>query len=281
MKRFFGYSALLLLLMIGALWGNWQLVTPSHKRDWRVDYDRLPHVEEQDQGFVVSNIRNWDYTDEGAVARDDWITAPIDPAKLTQMYFLVEPFGPIDAIAHTMLAFTFNDGSSYIASVEARREKGEVYSPAKAAILPIYEYLVVWATERDMFGNTEYSAGDELYLYPLDIPLLQQQAVLIAMLQHTMQVEDKARWYNTLFSNCTNVLAGVINDLSPGAIPINPAWVLTGYADEFLYKHGFIANDMPFAQVEQRAFVSPLIRENYAIKDPAQFSAAIRTNMLP
>lgn len=276
MKRF---VALAPLVLVGGLTLNWQLSSPLHTRAWRADYSRLPEVTEADGSYRVANIRNWDYATDGSVTRQEWISAKIDPEALVETGFLVEPFGGHDAIAHTMLSFGFADGATYVASIEARREVGEEYSAVKAAVLPIFEYLFVWTTERDMYLNSEFMAGDQLYLYPLAIPLEQQKAVLRAMLAETAEVQAHPRWYNTLFSNCTNVLARTVNKIAPDAVPFDKAWVLTGYADEFLYGQGVFGTAASFEDLQARAHVSPLIRELYGITDPAAFSRAIRARL--
>lgn len=275
MKRFLMISP---LLAIAGLYLNWQVSSASHQRDWRADYSRLPRVSELDGFYRVEDIRDWDYAGDGSVTRQEWISRDIDPDTLEQAYFLLEPFGSIDAIAHTMLAFSFEDGSAYVASIEARRERGEAYSAAKAIALPIFEYMFVWTTERDMYGNSEFAAGDKLYRYPLAIPLDQQKAVLTAMLDETAEIEQAPRWYNTLFSNCTNVLARTVNKLDAGAVPFNIAWYLPGYADEFLYEEGFLEQMDTFEAAQQAAYISPRIRELYGISDPVAFSQALRAD---
>lgn len=271
MKRFLLSVPLVVIGGLGLIWG---LTPASHERNWRADYSRLPSVAEHDGLYRLTSIRNWDYAEDGTVTREAWIEAEIDPDALAQAYFLVEPFGGVDAIAHTMLGFTFVDGSAYVASIEARREVGEAYSAVKAAVFPIFEYIFVWTTERDMFGNSEFMAGDALYRYALDIPLEQQKAVLRAMLAETADIEAQPRWYNTLFSNCTNVLARTVNKIAPDAVPLNKAWFLTGYADEFLYEQGVISNARSFEDTSAAAHISPLIRELYGIADPIAFSRA-------
>ena len=279
MKRVLLILLALIVLVPAGLWINWQLHRPSHDRDWRADHSRLPEVSQQDGLYTLANIRNWDYAPDGTVAREEWITRDIDPDSLTQAWFLVEPFGNMAAIAHTMLAFSFEDGSAYVASIEARREVGETYSAPKAAVLPIFEYMFVWTTERDMYGNSEFWAGDRLHLYPLTIPLDHQKAVLRAMLDETAEVQAEPRWYNTLFSNCTNVLARTVNKIDPDAVPFDKSWMLPGFSDDFLYEQRMIPTDRPLAQVEEEALISPLIRELYTIADPVAFSTALRERL--
>ena len=223
LRRVVSFLLIALVLAAAGLWVNWQLATPSHDRAWRADHSRLPTATETGGAWALTDIRDWSYGTDGSAAEQIWIDATLDPGQLVQACFVLEPFGEAAAIAHTMLAFEFADGRTYVASVEARREDGESYSAPKAAILPIFEYMVVWTTDRDMWGNSEFWAGDQLYRYPLAIPLDQQQAVLGAMLTHTAALQDQPRFYNTLFSNCTNVLARSVNDIAPGAVPWHPA----------------------------------------------------------
>ncbi len=267
---------LLPALAVAALALNWALARPSHDRAWRAEYARLPEVERLSDRVRLRNVRNWDYAPDGTPRARDWIDVEIDPAKLTGTYFLMEPFGSVDAIAHTMLAFAFEDGSAYVASIEARREEDESYDAVKAAVLPVFEYMFVWTTERDMYGNSEFVAGDALYMYELNLPPDQQRAVLDAMLAGTADLAARPRFYNTLFSNCTNVLARTINDVNKGAVPFHMAWYLPGYADEFLFERGFLKRAGGFARTRDAAHISPLVRAAYGESDPVAFSRALR-----
>lgn len=266
-------------LAAGGLWLNWQLATPSHDRDWRADYDRTVTVTPAGAAFEIGNVRDWSYGADGSVTDATWTSATIDPDTLQAAYFLKEPFGDIEAVAHTMLSFVFEDGSAFVVSVEARRENGEVYQPLKAAILPIFEYVFVWTTERDMFANTHYAAGDDLLVYPLVIPLDQQRAVLTAMIEATADLEKTPRFYNTLFSNCTNVLARTVNAISPGAVPWDKSWHLPGYADAFLFDQGLIGGGTTFAEAQAAADAIPFIPAAYEGQEPEGFPQRIRALM--
>ncbi|WP_370312974.1 DUF4105 domain-containing protein [Sagittula sp.] len=279
MKRVLKVFAIALAAIAVVLYLPWVVLLPSHDRDWRADHSRLPLVSDGEEAAVIRNIRNWDYAPDGSVAREAWLNATLVPEELEQAYFVVEPFTGSEAIAHTMLSFRFRDGKTYVASVEARREEGESYNAPLAAVLPVFEYFFVWTTERDMFGNSEFWAGDQLYLYPLSIPIEQQRAVLEAMLRESEELVTEPRWYNTLFSNCTNVLARAVNRTKRGSVPFDKSWVLTGYADDFLYEQGMLADMGGFEATQERAFISPLVRELYGIKDPAEFSVALRERM--
>ncbi|MEX5728120.1 hypothetical protein Ga0609869_001473 [Rhodovulum iodosum] len=262
-----------------AIAGVWLLSQPRNDRDWRADYARQPQVARGADAPVLRNIRNWSYAPDGTPTATPWIERALDPGALRQAWFVVEPFGPSPAIAHTMFAFEFEDGAVFVASIEARREVGESYSAVKAALLPIYEYIVVWTTERDMYANSEFVTGDQLFLYRLDIPLAHQRAILGAMIDRTEALQTQPRWYNTLFANCSNLLARVVNGLQAGAVPLHYSWILTGYADSYLHRLGYIGLGEGFATTERRAHISPLIPRAYGQTDPAAFSARLRALM--
>ena len=263
-----------LVLLVGGLWLNWQLRTPSHDRDWQPLYATLTEVEKQGETYRLSNIRNWAYGAE-KTTEPAWIGATLDPAKLRNVYFIVEPFGDMAAIAHTMLAFEFEGGAGYVASVEARRTKGQAYGGLKAGILPLHEYMFVWATERDMYANSTFYTDDPLYVYRLNLDDAAKRAVLVAMLDETAALMDRPKFYNTFFSNCTNVLARAVNKVSPGAIPWNWSWHLPGYAAKYLHDRGLI--DAPDGFEALKAHITPIVEQLYPqTQDPVQFSLALR-----
>lgn len=265
----------LVVLTIAGLWLNWQIAMPSHNRDWGPLYAVQPTVQADDGVYVVENLRNWNYGPEGETS-PVWMTARLDPEELVRVWFIEEPFGDMRAIAHTMLSFEFADGSAYVASVEARREVGEDFGGLRAGVFPIHEYLVYWTTERDMFGNSTFFTGDALYAFPLDLPPDAARAVLDGMMAETEALETVPRWYNTFFSNCTNVLARAVNGISRDMVPWDMAWYLPGYAAEFLYDQGLVAGEGTFEEFRAANHLTPRIRATYNIEDPVAFSRAIR-----
>lgn len=278
LKAMLKLFALVVLAAALGLWMFWQTKSPSHDRDWQALYERLPSVSQAGGAYRLRDVRNWRYAPDGT-PEAAWVDVTLDPDDLVTVSLVVEPFGNIRAVAHTMLAFEFGDGSAYVASVEARREVGEDYGGLKAGIVPMHEYMFVWATERDMYANSTYFTGDDLYFFPLSIPDESMKSVLIAMLEETAALEAKPRWYNTFLSNCTNVLARAINRKTPGAVPWNKAWYLPGYAAEFLFDQGLITSEGSFAELRERSYITPLVPGVYVNKTPAAFSRALRVRM--
>lgn len=276
-RLFLGLLALLPLLAAG-LWINWALSTPSHDRPWQPLYSRLPQVEIMPDRYVFRDIRNWSYAENGA-GTPNWIDATLVPSELTNVWFIVEPFGENEAVAHTMLAFEFADGAAYVASVEARREIDESYGGLKAGILPMHEYMFVWTTERDMYANSTYMARDDLHLYRLELPEGGEQAVLQAMVQETAELMAEPRWYNTFFSNCTNVLARAMNRHVEGAVPWDLSWHLPGYSVDFLVDQGFVDDRGDLEVLKATSLITPFVPTAYAEVEPKEFSKALRQVM--
>lgn len=272
-----------LSLLAGAaaiLGAVWTLSAPSHDRDWMPIHGRVATVAPAGSAVRLGNVRNWSYAPDGTPTGTDWIDVEIDENALVRVWFVMEPFSDNPAIAHTMLSFEFADGAAHVASVEARREVGERYSAIRGALWPSFEYLWVWATERDAYANSTWFTDDRLYLYALDLPPEDARAVLRRVLADTARLAEEPRWYNTLLSNCTNVLARAVNaGGGPRTLAWDISWVLPGYADSFLVDRGYIAAPDGFAAAEAAALITPLIPAAYAETDPAAFARRLRALM--
>lgn len=270
------WLAVLFITPFLLLFSAWLLLSPSHERDWRADQIHLPRVTITDNQITVSNVRNWSYTKNGDPTSTEWRDIIIRKEQVEKLYFVMEPFGGFSGIAHTMLSVELTDGSAYVISVEARRESTEGYSAWKGALFPIYEYLFVWATERDMYGNSHYYNNDPVYMYELDLSPDQIWTVVRALAIETEAVTMKPRWYNTILANCTNVLARTINKHLETKLPWNIARVMPGYSEEYLYDQGLLNTGKSLSTLTEEGFISPFIDTAYQETDPQHFSSVLR-----
>ncbi|MDU8945895.1 lipoprotein N-acyltransferase Lnb domain-containing protein [Ovoidimarina sediminis] len=255
---------------------NWVLVTPSHDRGWALDHSVLARAEQKGEVWRVSGVRDFSHQANGAVIQSQWVERRVAPRDLARVWFVVEPFSGHEAVAHTMLSFEFTDGSALVASVEARREAHETYRALRGALLPSYEYAVIWATEADMYRDTVFAGDGALYLYPLSLSPEAAKGVLTAMLELTAEVAETPRWYNTFFANCANVLALTMNRVSPGAVGYDKAWFLPGYAAEFLHGEGYLGKGEGFEAVRARAGAADRVKALPLDVRGTDFSRAIR-----
>ena len=191
-----------------------------------------------DETFTLYNVRDWIYGDKSVVSQE-WKDVTVDPKEITRMWFVLEPFSEWEAVGHTLLTFEFADGTTLSFSVEARREADEEYS-ALQGMTPQYELAYQWGTERDFVTRRLLYLDHPLRRYPLNVTPEQAQAIFVALVDETALLEEHPRWYNTMLDNCTNTLAHEVNKWAPGALPYDISWNLTGYADRYLMKEGWI-----------------------------------------
>ncbi len=248
---------------------------PSANRDWKIDVAVWPEVIIDGDQFTINNIRDWRYNHQTVVSTD-YVNRTYQTSDLKQVWFLVEPFGSWDGIAHTFFSFEFHSAPPLVFSVEARMEEGEEYS-ALRGLFNEYELYYSWGTEEDHFTRRVISSGNELYLYPLQISEVGGQQLLQNLLIATQRLAEQPEFYNTLTSNCTNNLARYGNQIKSGLIPhFHYARYMTGYSDELLYKLGLIPRTFPFSEVMVKYRITDLVEEHQGFEN---FSDQIRESL--
>lgn len=267
MKTALGVTAGVLLC-----WAVFLVTThPSNDRDWVSNERVLPYAEFAGDSVRVHNIRNTIYR-----TGDDYTPAydarTFDLTRLRSVWFAVSPFADFAGGAHTFLSFGF-DGDEFVAiSVEARKERGESYSPWKG-LLRGYELMYVVADERDVIRLRTNFRRDDVFLYPVRTTPARMRALFTAMLERANQLRAAPEFYNTLTQNCTNTIARHVNSLSPRRIPFSLKVVFPGYADRLAYDLGLIDTDLPYDSIRRRFRVN---ERALRFGDSADFSLRIR-----
>jgi hypothetical protein len=232
---------------------------PQTDRDWSADQKLLPHIIITDNTVTVDTIRDFRYA-SGTVVSTDYYNESFDTGEIQKVYFVINPFGEWQGIGHTFFVFTFTNGSSVSVSVEARREADESYSAIKG-LLNNYELWYGWGSAADFLSRRAVFYGEELNMYPLDISTTTAQGLFLDLARTTEKLETKADFYNTLLSNCAEVLVRAANRVNKDAIPWTFAQIFPGYADDKLYELGLIPHDKPFAEINKEGRVDGKIRE--------------------
>lgn len=243
-----------LLGLYGAIWfvslGWFMSIEPEQDRDWmpevsqRVTYER----DATNPDLVTfSNVRNFDWhTDKEATAH--WDTRTIDMSKLsgvdvTNSYWM----GPL--IAHTLVSFRFEDDRPLAFSFEIRKENGESFS-ALAGFFRRFELSLIAAEERDIIYTRTNARGEQVYLFP--VSNLQQHEVkslFESYLTAADELNAKPAWYNTLMSNCTNIIFYMARIVSGDRLPWDYRIWVSGWLPNYLYEVGMLdANPKKDAQ---------------------------------
>lgn len=257
------FLAIALILSLGAL----AAIASSARldRQWYPYLGRTADVTLRETGFAVTPVSDWSYAREGETGQA-YTEAAFDFDQLRNVWFVLEPQPGSQLAAHTLLLFEFEGDRLLGLTIEARREVGEEYS-ALWGLFNAFELAYVWGSARDFLTRRTVMLDHDVFVYPTDITNREKRALLRTLLERTEQLETRARYYNTIFSNCTNELA------KAAGFPWAPAFVLTGRSDEYLFSRGIIPGES-FAQAHARSDMTDYIT---ALNDapPAQFDARL------
>lgn len=237
------------------------LMKPSQNKAWEDDSKILPSFEISSTTIQINNIRDWRYTPEEIVTKD-YYDDTFDIQSLEQAYLVFNPFGKWEGVGHSFFVFEFTDGKTISVSVEARREVGEEYS-ALNGVFNQYELWYAFGSPADFFTRRSVYLGEDLYMYPLRISSTSAQALFVELASTAQSLEKRPRFYNTITSNCTNLLADAANKVKSNSIPLHISRLFTGYADDQLYDLGFIPNDKPFLDIFREARIDQKIIEAF------------------
>ncbi len=227
------------------------LRTPRLDRNWVEHLARMPDIEMRADGFSLGPATDWTYSSEGPTAK---ATADFSAAyaDLRDVWFMVEPQPGGNYAAHTLLLFEFAGDRIIGVTVEARREANEDYD-AVLGVFNKFELAYIWSTAKELLTRRAVYLAKDVYVYPLVLSEQQKSDFLKALLQKTQSLAARPRFYNTLWSNCTNELAKVAR------IPWHYSFILTGYSPQYLYRLEYIPGP-DFAAARQLAKLDPEIR---------------------
>jgi hypothetical protein len=235
--------------------------TPSNDRQWHPQQERMPQVQVRGNVVEIRNVRDFVYRSESDFERR-YIDRTYDLRELDSADYVVSRFGGVPGLAHAFLTFRFGD--EYVAiSVEARKERGESYSPFKG-LLNAYELMYVIGTERDLIGVRTHVWKEDVTLYRIKAGAANLREVFLAMTRRADALSREPEHYDTLLNSCNSNIVAHVNEIAPGTLGLDPRLILPGSADRVGYAHGLIDSKLPLERVGERV---PL---------DEHFSAAIR-----
>lgn len=233
-----------LVWLLGLGWFN--AINPKQDRNWQpevsqaVSYTRDPSNPDL---ITLSNVRNFDWhpsngPDEIAPT-ERWETRTVDISKLSGIdiansYWM----GPL--IAHTLVSFRFEDDRPLAFSLEIRKEEEESFS-ALAGFFRRFELSLIASEERDIIYTRTNVRGEQVYLFP--ISHLQQSEVkslFESYLTAADELNAEPAWYNTLTSNCTNIIFYMARIVSGERLPWDYRIWVSGWLPNYLYDIGML-----------------------------------------
>jgi hypothetical protein len=245
-------SALALVLAAVLLFALFVMTrTPRLDRDWEEHLALMPKIGMSASDFSLGPATDWTYAAEGPTQKTT-VNFAANYADLRNVWFMVEPQPGGNYAAHTLVLFEFSGDRIIGLTVEARREKTENYD-ALQGLFNKFELAYVWSTAKELLTRRAVFLKKDIYVYPLRLSEKQKGGFLKALLQATISVSTRPRFYNTFTSNCTNELGKV------AGIPWHYSFILTGYSPQYLHKLKYIPGD-DFDSVKATAKLDPEIR---------------------
>lgn len=221
----FIYLALHALLL---LW--WNNLTPSNQHLWEADVAQMTSGRIEGDQVTLFNVRNFTWqSDTQYTAR--WETREYDLNKLQSVDMLTSHWG-MDAIAHVLVSFGFDDQQFVTFSVEIRKKKGQQFSEV-AGFFKQYELSILATDERDAVAVRPNVRGEETFLYRIDMPEAIRRQLFLSYIEQANQLIAQPRFYNTVTANCTTLVFGMMQHIS-GGLPLDARLLLTGYLPSYI-----------------------------------------------
>ncbi len=261
-------------VLFAILLGWWLSIEGSNDRDWQPEVARLPYATFEGDLVTVHNIRNFHYRTETEFT-PRYYDKTFDLRRLDSVD-LIASYWMGQAIAHLFLSFGFGDDHLAV-SIEARKERHEGYSTIRG-FFKQYELIYIVGDERDLIRlRTNYRTDppEDVYLFRAYGPIENGRRIFLDYMRTINKLREKPRFYNTLTTNCTNVIL-MHARMNPGRPSYSWKILLSGYAPEYLYESGKLDMSLPFPELMRRSRVNDAARAADAAPD---FSRRIRAGL--
>lgn len=258
-----------------ALLGWWFTIQPTGDKDWAADVQYTTTGQVNGNHVTLEHVRNfvWHNRDQ---ATPQWETRHYDLNQLqTVDMFLSYWMGP--AIAHTLVSFGFADGQQVVWSVEIRRQAQQKFSSI-GGFFKSFEMSVIAADENDIIRLRTNHRREEVYRYPIDMPLESAQSLFISYVELANDTAQHPRFYHTLFANCTTIVYQLASRIVKG-LPKDYRLLLSGYLPSYLQKLGALAG--PERPLTVRQHEAEISAKAQAIPPHAPYSEWIRQTDSP
>jgi hypothetical protein len=252
----------------------WLSLQPSNNRNWQADDSQTPWAEIDGDRVTIHNFRNCDYRTELDYTCA-WLDKTVYLSQLRGIDLFVTYWGS-PWIAHPIVSFQFGDNDHVAASIETRDQVGQGYSAIRGFFRQ-YELLYVLADERDLVRlRSNYRTGEDVYLFHTTAGPEWSRQLFLEYLSRANDLRTHPQWYNAVTDNCTtNIFTQMAaTGHLPAGSSVHDWWVLlNGRGPEILYRHGNFAGNLPFDELEKRAYINPVAR---TVNDAPDFSRRIR-----
>jgi len=283
------FSTQRILVVYSAVWilgvGWFVSIAPKQQRNWQPEVaERLSYTREADNPDIVTlhHVRNFDWRTE-SLAKTRWQTRTVDLSKLAGID-IINSYWMGPQIAHTLVSFRFTDARPLTFSLEIRKEQGESFS-ALGGFFKQYELSLIAAEERDILYTRSNVRGEQVYLFPLShVSQEEVRDLFEGYLQKADSLNRAPEWYNTLTSNCTNIVFEMARVVSGNRLPYDYRIWVSGWLPDYLYEQQLLTPTPQKWSMDtwyERAHINPKVSAltYQANMDAALFSERIRQGL--
>ena len=225
------------------LW--WNSLTPSNQHIWEDDVAQMTSGIVDGDTVTLFNVRNFDWHSETDYT-PHWETRQYDLSKLKSVDMLTSHWG-MEAIAHVLVSFGFDDDQFVTFSVEIRKKKGQEFDEI-AGFFKQYELSILATDERDAIAVRPNIRGEDTFLYRIDMPEHIRRQLFLSYIEQANQLLDEPRFYNTVTANCTTLVFGMMQHIS-GGLPLDSRLLLTGYLPSYIDELDGLTQGFDLAQL--------------------------------
>ena len=263
------YAAVAFAVAFAGLLLWWQHVLPSNDRIWNDDVAEMTSGTIEGSHVLLHNVRNFEWRSDTDYT-PHWETRSYDLDHLHSLDMILS-YWTIQAIAHVLVSFGFDDGSHVVFSVEIRPEKGES-SSSIGGFFKEFELSILAADERDVIRVRTNVRGEDDYLYRIRMPPSAMRSLFLAYVAQANDLVHSPRFYNTVTVNCTTLIYHMMKRIDSN-LPLDYRLLLSGYLPGYVFKAGGLDSRYTLAQL--RAFGRITDRARSADRS-STFSADIR-----
>lgn len=233
---------------------NPDIVTLHNVRDF--SWKRSDGVNVSVQSKIPSYKKLADDAQGIEVVEERWHSRTIDMSKLSGLD-VINSYWMGPEVAHTLISFRFIDERPLTFSVEIRKENGESFS-ALAGFFRQFEMSLIAAEERDILYTRSNVRGEHVYIFPIrGVTINEVRGLFESYLNRAETLQRQPQWYNTLTSNCTNVVFEMARQVSGGRLPIDYRIWMSGYLPNYLFDMGLLSSS------DQESNETNDVKDNY------------------
>ena len=253
-------ASYLVVWLIGLAW--FVSLTPSTHRDWKPEVAHILSYERDAANpniVTLHHVRDFDWQDADH-AVEHWQSRQVDLNQLKGVDVINSYWmGPI--IAHTLVSFEIEGDRPIAFSFEIRKEQGEDFS-AIGGFFKQYELSLIASEERDILYTRSNARGEQVYLFPIDrLSKGQLRAMFESYLKAADELQARPAWYNTLTSNCTNIIFYMARPISGDSLPWDYRVWASGWLPNYLYDNHLLPNELDWSMAEwyKQSHINPKV----------------------